>query len=45
MILTCMIDINEMFKLTQGQGYKVKSQGQIIQKNVLDRNHEWGIGS
>ena len=29
MKLTRMIDINEMLKLTQGQGHKVKGQGQI----------------
>ena len=29
MILTQMIDINKMLKLTKGQGYKIKGQGQI----------------
>ena len=29
MILTHMIGINEMLKLTLGQGHKVKGQGQI----------------
>jgi len=29
MILAHMIDINEMLKLTLGQGHKVKVQGQI----------------
>ena len=28
MILTHMIDNNKMLKLTSGQGYKVKGQGQ-----------------
>ena len=28
MLLTNMIDNNRMLMLTQGQGYKVKSQGQ-----------------
>ena len=28
-ILTHMIDIDETLKLTQGQGHKVKGQGQI----------------
>ena len=29
MILAHMIDINEILKLTVGQGHKVKGQGQI----------------
>ena len=29
MIFTHMIDIDETFKLTQGQGHRVKGQGQI----------------
>ena len=29
MILTHMIDTNENIKLTQGQGHRVKGQGQI----------------
>ena len=29
MTFTHMIDINEMLKLTKGQGHKVKGQGQI----------------
>ena len=29
MILTYIIDIDEMFKLTKGQGHKVKGQGHI----------------
>ena len=29
MILTEMIDINKMLKLTKGQGHKIKGQGQI----------------
>ena len=29
MILTHMIGISEMLKLTQGQGHKVKGQGQM----------------
>ena len=29
MILTYIIDIDEMLKLTQGQGHKVKGQGHI----------------
>ena len=29
MILAHMVDINEMLKLTLGQGHKVKGQGQI----------------
>ena len=29
MILRDMIDINEILKLTQGQGHKIVSQGQI----------------
>ena len=29
MVFTHMIDIDETFKLTQGQGHRVKGQGQI----------------
>ena len=29
MILTYIIDIDEMLKLTKGQGHKVKGQGQM----------------
>ena len=28
MVLRQMVDINELLKLTQGQGHKVKGQGQ-----------------
>ena len=34
MIFTQMIDINKMLKVTQGQGHKVKYQGQIKGKSV-----------
>ena len=43
MILTHMIDINYMLKLTIGQGHKVKGQDQIgnfVKKNVLTMIHE-----
>ena len=36
MILTHMIDIDKMLKLTQAQGRKVKGQGQIC--NFVDKN-------
>ena len=35
MILTDMIDINEMSKLPLGQGQKVKGQGQIQISNYV----------
>ena len=46
MILTHMIDNNEMSKLTQGQGYKAKGQGQICDyvKLMLRLNDEPIIG-
>ena len=47
MILTYKIDICEMKKLTQGQGHKVKGQGQICNftKNIVSAiNHERVIG-
>ena len=37
------VDINEMLKLTQGQGHKVKGQGQIcnfVKKRVWAIYHE-----
>ena len=36
MILTHMIDTNENIKLTQGQGHRVKGQGQFLKlcKNI-----------
>ena len=48
MILTHMIGINEMLKLTQGQGHKVKGQGrqrsrsnmQLCEKIVWAINQE-----
>ena len=38
MTFTHMIDINEMLKLTKGQGHKVKGQGHIcdfVKKNLF----------
>ena len=43
MILTYIIDIDVMFKLTEGQGQKVKGQGHIYvlcKIIVLAINHE-----
>ena len=43
MMLIHMISINKMLMLTQGQGHKVKVQGQIcnfIKKRVLAIYHE-----
>ena len=48
MILTYIIDIDEMLKLTKGQGHKVKGQGHIYvlcKIIVLAVNHEWIDGS
>ena len=47
MILTYIIDIDETFNLTQGQGHKVKDQGHIgiYVKNVLVITHERVDGS
>ena len=42
-----MISIDKMLMLTQGQGHKVKGQGQIcdfVKKNVLTIYHEPMIG-
>ena len=47
MILTHMIDINKMLKLTQGQGHKVEGQGEIckfVRNIVLTAVHEPMIG-
>ena len=42
MILTYIIEIDEMLKLTQGQGHKVKGQGHrhLCEKIVLTITHE-----
>ena len=43
LILTDMIDINEMLKLTQSQGHKVKGKDQIcnfVKKNGSILYHE-----
>ena len=48
MIFTYMIDINETKKLTQGQGNKVKGQGQIctlVKILVSPINHEQVVRS
>ena len=47
MILTCIIDIDEMLKLTKGQGHKVKGQGQIfnnVKKKFSTLNDDRMIG-
>ena len=48
MILTYIIDNDGMFRLTEGQGQKVKGQGHIYvlcKIIVLAVNHEWIDGS
>jgi len=48
MILTYVIDTDEMLRLTEGQGHKVKGQGYIYvlcKIIVLAINREWIDGS
>ena len=48
MILTYVIDIDEMLRLTEGQGHKIKGQGHIYVLRkiiVLALNHQRIDGS
>ena len=48
MILTYVNDIDEMLRLTESQGHKVKGQGHtyvLCKIIVLAINHEWIDGS
>ena len=46
MILRHMVDIEETFKLTQGQGHKVKDQGHICNYvKLLFSYKSWAIDS